>query len=158
MNKNLDPQTIAEYLKEASNQAQLLMTLLRDERQCISSNDASALEEIASSKATLAQTIQVSTKIFSEHLQQAGFSADDRGLADYFESHNEANKTTWQDLQSLLKECQDENRINGKLLGNSQRRIKQALSILQGKPADEDLYNRGGESVNQSNGNSLTRA
>ena len=39
MNKNLDPQTIAEYLKEAGNQAQLLMTLLRDERQCISSND-----------------------------------------------------------------------------------------------------------------------
>ncbi|MCK4742523.1 MAG: flagellar protein FlgN [Sulfuriflexus sp.] len=159
---NLDPQVIAEYLKEAGHQAQLLIQLLDDERVCISSNDGQALEEIAVNKATLAQTIQASTKVFSQQLQQAGFSADNHGLTDYFENCDQTHasnfKDTWQNLQLRLKECQDENRINGKLLGSSQRRIKQALSILQGQPVDEDLYGRGGEAVNHSTGNSLTRA
>lgn len=162
MDKSLELQTIAKYLTEAGNQTRQLMQLLQDERESISSNDGNALEKIATSKATLAQTIQTSTKIFNQHLQQTGFSADKDGLADYLENcdttHASNFKDTWKELQALLKKCQDENRINGKLLGSSQRRIKQALSILQGQAIDEDLYDRGGETVNHSTGNSLTRA
>ena len=162
MTSTLDTEYLAAYLEEGTNQAQRLMQLLNDERAIISSNDGHALEEIATSKEKLAQEIQASTVICSQRLEQAGYTANNRGLAEYFqrcpETHSKHLKTTWKKLQNLLKECQDKNRINGKLLGNSQRRIKQALSILQGKPVDEDLYGRGGETVQQSTGNTLTHA
>jgi len=162
MTSTLNTEYLAAYLEEGTNQAQQLMQLLNDERDIISSNDANALENIAASKEKLAQKIQASTVICSQRLEQAGYTANNSGLAEYFQRCSETNskqlKSTWEKLQSLLKECQNKNRINGKLLGNSQRRIKQALSILQGKPVDEELYGRGGETVHQSTGNSLTHA
>lgn len=162
MTTNLDTQYITEYLEECNSQAQQLMQLLLNERNVISSNDAPALEVIATSKEKLAQAIHASTQVCCQHLQQAGYGADAPGLTGYFqncsESHVKLFKLTWEKLQLLLEQCQDENRINGKLLNNSQRRIKQALAILQGKPFDEELYGRGGETVNHSTGNSLTHA
>jgi len=159
---NLSAQYVSEYLEEATGQARQLIQLLDDERKVIAANDGQALEGITASKEKLAQAMQASTQVCSQRLQQAGFSANNSGLLDYFQSCNEVHATqltqTWENLQSLLKECKDENRINGKLLGGSQRRIKQALAILQGKPVDEELYGRGGESVNHSTGNSLTHA
>ena len=162
MTNNLNTQNLKEYLEEGANQAQRLMQLLNDERSIISSNDGNALENIAASKEKLAKEIQASTQICNQRLEQAGYNADNRGLIECIQSctetHSRHLKETWEKLQSLLKECQDANRINGKLLGNSQRRIKQALSILQGKPLDEELYGRGGETVHQSTGNTLTHA
>jgi len=160
MTTNLNTQYIAEYMEECSSQAQQLMQLLTDERNVISSNDGRALEEITANKEKLAKEIQANTQVCNQRLQQAGYSADNRGLIEYLQSCTETHgiqlKKAWETLQSLLKDCQYENRINGRLLGSSQRRIKQALAILQGKPQDEDLYGSAGETVNSSMGNSLT--
>jgi len=162
MTTDRNTQYIAEYLEQATKQAQQLMQLLNDERSVISSNDGDALEKITANKEKLAKEIQADTQVCTQYLQQAGFSADKNGLIEYFksctDSHSKQLKTVWQKLQALLKECQEENRINGRLLGSSQRRIKQALSILQGKSVSEELYGRGGETVNESMGNSLTHA
>jgi len=162
MSTKLSTDYIANYLDNVAKQAQQLMALLQEERNIISSNDGIALEEVTLSKEKLAETIQISTQHFNQHLQQAGFGNNNLSLSKYFETCVEPVatqfKTTWQNLQLVLKQCQDENRINGRLLNSSQRRIKQALSILQGQSIEEDLYGSGGESVNQSSGNSLTHA
>jgi len=162
MNNKLSTEYIASYLEKGAEQARQLMALLQEERNILSSNDGAKLEKITHSKEQLAETIQTSTRQCSQQLHQAGFGNDNLSLSKYIETCAEPVatqlKTTWNNLQSMLKQCQDENRINGKLLNSSQRRIKQALSILQGQPVEEDLYGSSGESVNHSSGNSLTHA
>jgi len=162
MATSLSTEYIDQYLQQGTEQAQQLMKLLQDERHILSSNDGAALEAVTDSKQQLAQTIQASTRICSQLLDKAGFGNDARSLSNYIQScaepHASKFKVTWEKLQSILKQCQDENRINGKLINSSQRRIKEALSIIQGQPVEEDLYDRGGETVNQSSGNSLTHA
>lgn len=162
MSEKLSTQYISNYLEEGTDQAQKLMSLLQDERNVLSTNDSAALEAITGKKEKLAGTIQTSTQKCKQHLQQAGFGNDSLSLNKYIETCAEPIttqlKTMWSSLQSVLKQCQEENRINGKLITSSQRRIKQALSILQGKPVEEDLYGKAGESINRSSGNSLTHA
>ena len=153
---------IAEYLEKGIEQAQRLMSLLQDERNVLSTNDSSALENITNSKEQLAEAIQISTRQCGQYLQKAGFGDNNQSLSEYIKTCSEPFSTKfesmWHNLQSILKQCQEENRINGKLINSSQRRIKQALSILQGQPVDEDLYGSGGKTVNTSSGNSLTHA
>ena len=162
MATKLSTEYIARYLEKGAEQARQLMALLQEERNILSGSDGAALETVTHSKEKLAETIQMNTRQCSQYLHQAGFGNDNLSLSKYIETCAEPFatqfKTTWNNLQSILKQCQDENRINGKLLNSSQRRIKQALSILQGQPVEEDLYGSSGEAVNQSSGNSLTHA
>lgn len=162
MAPTLSTEYIAEHLDTVENQAKQLMTLLQDERDALSTNDGNALEVITNSKEKLAEKIQINTRKCSQQLLEAGFGEGNISLTKYIETCAEPLatqfKSAWDNLQSILKQCQEENRINGKLINSSQRRIKQALSILQGKPVEEDLYGKGGKSVNLSSGNSLTHA
>ncbi len=162
MTNKLSTEYMAGYLEEAEEQAKQLMMLLQDERNVLAMNDSAALEDVTNSKEQLADVMQINTRQCSQYLQQAGFGNNELSLNKYIEScvdpFTTQFKTTWNNLQSVLKQCQEENRINGKLLSNSQRRIKQALSILQGTPVEEDLYGKGGKSINHSAGNSLTHA
>lgn len=162
MSTTISAEYVAGYLKSATEQAKQLMSLLQDERNILSSNDGAALESITSNKEQLAENLQKSTRQCSQRLQQAGFGSDDLSLSKYIDSYEEPFavqlKEQWLALQSILKQCQDENRINGRLLNSSQRRIKQALSILQGQPVEEDLYGKAGVAVNPSSGKSLTHA
>jgi len=162
MTNKLSTEYIASYLEKGAEQARQLMTLLQEERNILSGNDGAALEKVTQNKEKLAEIIQINTRQCSQYLHQAGFGNDNFSLNKYIETCAEPFatqfKTTWGNLQSVLKQCQDENRINGKLLHSSQRRIKQALSILQGQPVEEDLYGSSGKAVSQSSGNSLTHA
>lgn len=162
MASTLSTEYIAEHLDKVEAQAKQLMTLLQDERDVLSTNDGSALEVITNSKEKLAEEIQMNTRKCNQHLLDAGFGESNVGLTKYIETCAEPLatqfRTAWDNLKSILKQCQEENRINGKLINSSQRRIKQALSILQGKPVEEDLYGKGGKSINPSSGNSLTHA
>jgi len=162
MATKLTTEYIATYLEKGEEQAKQLMSLLQDERNVLATNDGSALEKITNAKEKLAQTIQSSTQQCSQFLQEAGFGSNNLSLKKYIDSCAEPLatqlRTAWLALQSVLKQCQDDNRINGRLLNNSERRIKQALSILQGQPVEEDLYGKGGQAVNQSPGKSLSHA
>ena len=154
----LNPEYIADYLDKGEQQVAELMQLLQDERDCISCNDAIKLAHITQNKQQLAQEIHTHTQQCEHALQQAGFGNDNNSLRTYIERCAKPLLNRWQSLQALLKQCQTENRINGKLLINSQRRIKQALAILQGKPVEEDLYGKAGQALTESSGNSLTHA
>ena len=154
----LNPDYIADYLDKGEQQVAQLMQLLQDERDCISKNDGDRLARIAQDKQKLAQEIQDHTQQCEDSLHQAGFGNDNDSLRNYIERCAQPLVVRWQSLQKQLKQCQTENRINGKLLTNSQRRIKQALAILQGKPVEEDLYGKAGKAVTTSSGNSLTHA
>ncbi len=162
MTNTLSTDYLADYLEKGLERAQHLLSLLQDERNVLSKNDSSALENITNSKEELAEAIQISTRQCRQYLQQAGFGDNSQSLSEYIKMCSEPFATKfepmWHNLQSILKQCQEENRINGKLINSSQRRIKQALSILQGQPVDEDLYGSGGKSVTSSLGNSLTHA
>lgn len=158
----LSTQYISKYLEEVAAQAEQLMSLLQEERDVISVSNGDALEAVTSSKEKLATAIQFNTRQCSQQLQQAGFGNNDLSLSKYIDSCSEPYtsqfRSAWNDLQSVLKQCQEENRINGKLISSSQRQIKQALSIIQGKPVEEDLYGKSGKSINPTSGNTLSHA
>jgi flagellar biosynthesis/type III secretory pathway chaperone len=47
----------------------------------------------------------------------------------------------WRQLETLLRQCQDQNSVNGKVIHLGQRRTRQALSILRsGEPGTAACY------------------
>ena len=162
MSEVLNVAYMSAYLEQSFGNATRLLQLLKDERESIANSDATTLEGITSEKKHIARILESSTKECSTLLSQAEYEVGDKGMLDFFatcgEPHTSQMTTRWNELQDILKQCQEDNRINGQLLDNSQRRIKQAIGILQGQPTDQELYGRRGKTISQSLTNSLTQA
>jgi len=162
MNEDMTAAYMGTYLEQSYAQASRLLQLLTNEREAISKSDADALEGITAEKKHIARQLENATQACMALLKQSDFSSDDKGMLDFFASCEEPHAVQlseqWNTLQGVLKQCKEENRINGQLLESSQRRIKQAIGILQGQPTDQELYGRKGKTLATSLTNSLTQA
>jgi len=162
MSEALTAAYMSAYLEQSFANATRLLQLLNDEREAISNSDATALEGITSEKKHIARILENSTKECSAQLSHSDFEVGEKGMLDFFAScgqpHADQLTSRWNELQDVLRQCQENNRINGQLLDSSQRRIKQAIGILQGQPTDQELYGRRGKTIGTSLTNSLTQA
>jgi len=162
MNEDMTTAYMGTYLEQSYGQATRLLQLLNNEREAISNSDATALEGITAEKKHIARQLENATQACMNLLKQSEFSGDDKGMLDFFATCEDAQAAQlteqWNTLQGVLKQCKEDNRINGQLLDSSQRRIKQAIGILQGQPTDQELYGRKGKTLATSLTNSLTQA
>ena len=162
MTASLNTTYMQDYLDRQLQDAQALLELLGNEREALSGNDGEAIEAFAASKYRLAREVETATQQCNQLLEQSGFDTNKSGIEKFFQSCGEPHATAfssrWKECQDILLQCQQENRVNGKLIDSSKRRIKQAISILQGQPVDEELYGKRGNTVNHATGSSLTRA
>jgi len=57
--------------------------------------------------------------------------------------------TQWSLIEKLIRECEEQNRINGIMVEDQKRYIQSALSILSGKSLITDTYDAKGSTTNQ---------
>jgi len=154
---------IQQYLTQCVACSEQLLAMLERERNALSNQSAKELENTAFEKKLLADIIDKQTKECSQRLEQEGYGQGPQSISTFIqqataEDAQQELSTLWQSLQENLGHCQDKNRLNGRVLESSQKRIKQAIDILHGQTPDGELYGRAGKTVSDSKAHTLSRA
>lgn len=64
----------------------------------------------------------------------------------------------WQDFKEQLSLCQQENEVNGRMIGRGQQSVGQLLSLLKGQVESPKLYNQKGSTNNQQLSHTMVKA
>ncbi len=134
-----------------------LVTLLGREQASLVNMDIDTVENILDEKSILIQSISESSKVRHVELANAGFDADENGMASWIRAHaQEKEQSAWQAFQTQLAQAKELNRVNGQLINQHFKRNQQALNQLQGQSpnASAGVYGANGQTatVNQSRG------
>lgn len=136
----MDTQTTTSPLLEALlSSLKGLRTLLSDEKEILIKRNYTKLPVITSTKLKLLDKIEIENKNYRQWMQQNAESI--------ITQHNHTQIKDREAVEELLIICKKQNTVNGIILSNNQRTIKNTLSILQGKSTDVLTYGASGESV-----------
>jgi len=152
---------IRQYLTQCVACSEQLISMLERERNALSNQSAKELENTAFEKQLLAEVIDKQTKECAQRLEQEGYGQGPKTISIFIDQAKDAQEelsTLWQTLQQNLSRCQNENRLNGRVLESSQKRIKQAIDILHGQTPGGELYGRAGKTISDSKAHTLSRA
>ena len=154
--------SIKVCLEDEVTYANHLLELLIAERDALSKSDGDALEAIAKQKSQVAEQLETSTERRNKHVfEETGQEVTN--LQDYIDTSVSADnqpalKLLWEQLLEQLKQCREQNLLNGSVLDSSQRSIKQAIALLQGQGQAGELYGRAGKKLSSDSTHSLTHA
>lgn len=149
---------ITQLMAQECASAKLLCDILASERNALAANKLELLDELATKKQTQIEKLEALGKIRIDWLSCRGIDTDSTKLNEYFTHAGNEQARAWQTLLKQLEECQQLNRVNGSIVKQLQKKITNALSILQGQADSTDLYDQSGKSTTNSNTSILTRA
>lgn len=138
--------SLSEVIAHSVRVAEAFLETINDEQRSLAGTDHTALTALFARKSELA------TALNELDQRQAHLIAK-------YPSDEAVNSDTLARYRSLLEQCREGNAINGRLVQDRQRHVRQALGILRGQPHDEpDLYSQQGASVPAKQSQDLGRA
>jgi flagellar biosynthesis/type III secretory pathway chaperone len=138
--------------------AKHLCDILDSERTALAGNKLELLDELATKKQTQIEQLEALGKKRIDWLSSRSIDTDSAKLSEYFTNAGNEQARAWQNLLTQLEECQQLNRVNGSIVKQLQKKIRNALSILQGQADSTDLYDQRGKNTSNSTTSILTRA
>ena len=125
-----------------------LVALLTKEQTSLVQMDIEDVEQILDEKSVLIQQIADATKTRHQALGQAGYDANENGMATWIRaSENQQMHADWEVFQDQLAKAKELNRVNGQMINQHFKRNQQALNTLQGKApnANAGVYGANGQ-------------
>lgn len=107
------------------------------------------------------QQIADATKTRHQALGQAGYDANENGMATWVRaSEKQQIHADWEVFQDQLAKAKELNRVNGQMINQHFKRNQQALNTLQGKApnAGAGVYGPNGQTSSMSNARSMVSA
>lgn len=147
----LSAQNLENHINTDIETCNSLLQLMLDEREALKARDTEHLDRIIEAKVDGLQQLEQSAKQRSEWLlegkpQQA--LTNEKAWLDIIQAIAPAQEANWLQLREKLKECQEQNEINGKVLTRNQQVYQRVLGILRGQPVGGGLYTQGGSKSN----------
>jgi len=135
---------------------------MEHEQTALETCQVEALEQAVKDKQkALDETTQLRSRR-AKLLQQYGFTNDESGIHQCIKRCNPTLSKElvplWKQLDISMKQCRDQNLINGKILDLNSRCIQQTLAILRNGTQPVELYSHHGISSRQGNSTSFARA
>ena len=162
MQNTISSKTIQPLLQEISSYLQQLLLALNKEHQALSDNDLKSVQTIAEEKILLMEHLDDLNKERRSLLEDAGLDITSTGIEDFFLNSNSPRapqmKALWGEISNLSRQCDKQNNINGIVIEANRRHTENALSILQGKSQNTELYSKKGASIKASHNQTLLRA
>ena len=149
---------INTLLAQECNCARTLCDILIAERDALANNELDQLHDLSARKQEQVVELEQLSQQRTEWLHSQGVADDAAEIEKFFTAASEQTKLGWEKLLTQLEECQQLNRVNGSIVEQLQRKIRNALSILQGQPGETDLYDQRGKTSTGSANSILTRA
>ncbi len=149
-------------LHEISSYLNQLLNALINEHQALSENNHQSIEAIAKEKIILMEQLEDLDKERRNLLEKAGLDLEATGIKDFFNNSSSPRapimKSIWEKISKLTRDCEKQNNINGMIIENNKQHTENALSILQGKQQNTELYSNKGTSIKMSKQQTLIRA
>lgn len=138
----LTHETLLQHIGQDVSACRNLVALLEQEREALKSRDLATLEDVIQNKSAnllhLEQSAKQRSAWIAPHVKPND-TAENAWLA-LIGSHKPQIQQTWDELRNLLRECQEQNEINGKLLARNQQVFSRLLDIVRGKDESGPLY------------------
>lgn len=140
--------TLDVHFERVIADAMRLLAVLKHEHSLLSGRDATAIERVAEEKQHYLTQLDASGQAHAAALHAAGYTERTQSMQDWLKQFDKRTGSRltplWQQLESLLTACQQQNQLNGGVIEISRRHTQRALSILLGKPEETELYSPGG--------------
>jgi len=143
MNIDLIQNTLSKILSELNG----LNELLKTEKNLLSESDFDKISEIADQKKQIITNIEINDSKFKAMLNSKEFVSTGKPIHDIVADCIPASMNLWVEIETLLKICKDKNSINGIILSNNRRYIRDSIAILQGRSNEVLTYGATGESI-----------
>ncbi|WP_455211014.1 flagella synthesis protein FlgN [Kaarinaea lacus] len=162
-NPALIAKPMVEIFQQQFRATKLLLKTLKQEYDCLSTNDITALEGIVASKQQCASELEKHEHALFTLLNDGNYEANNQGLKtflqdtetkpDFSNLHN-----AWNVLFKTILECNEQNVINARIINTASVNIRQALNLLSGRTVDNELYEKSGKTKDGGNSQSFTTA
>lgn len=161
--ETLNPENIILLLEKQRAALNGMLEILQQEYQSLQENDLETFDNALEKKQTQLVSLQELEKQFQPIIDMMGGSINRTYMEQYIEklqagtekSHMQA---VWDQFLSALGACDEQNRINNRVLESSRINIRQALDILRSEVGTTRLYGASGKEDGDSQGNSLAIA
>ncbi len=124
-----------------------LLELLNNEKSVLSDSSFDNLAEIAHQKKQIITAIEVHDTQLKTLLQTEKKSTNIQTVYEIIQENFPQCTSLWLEIENSLKICKNKNAVNGIILSNNRRQIRESLAILLGQPNQILLYGASGESV-----------
>ena len=149
-------------LNEISSYLNQLLNALLNEYDALSTNNIKLIENIAKEKIILMEQLEDLDKEKKILLEKSGLDISSSSIEEFISKSSSPRapimKNIWEKISTLTKECEKQNNINGIVIESNKKHTENALSILQGKQQDTELYSEKGTSIKTSNPQTMVRA
>ncbi len=143
MNNDLITSKLTDILSKLSE----LQTLLCQEKNLLSGSEFEKVSAIADQKKQLITAIEVDDIEFKALLVARNDSNNNQSILKIIQKNIPSCTSLWLEIENLLTICKDKNSINGIILSNNHRQVKESIAILQGQSNDILIYGAAGESI-----------
>ncbi len=140
-------QQIKTNLTNILSQLNELLVLLHTEKSALSDSAFDSLSVIAQQKKQIITAIEVHDTKLKMLLHTEKHSNTEQSIHDIILENIPDCSSLWLDIEKTLKTCKSKNTVNGIILSNNRRQIRENLAILLGQPNQILLYGASGESV-----------
>jgi len=160
MNKKNCSDTLRELISAELHHTEALMQILKDEKDTLPSESEQLLAISKNKQRELEALEKYSLKRIAL-IQSLGYAPSHDGMEfciNWCDPHKKL-LNLWHQFIGKVSECRLLNQVNGGILDNNLRMIKQALSILHGQqPGSTNTYDAKGQEQQASMGHSIAKA
>jgi flagella synthesis protein FlgN len=125
------------------------VSLLQQERDCLTRVDVAALEEVGHAKIALAEQLDALETERRTLLQLGPLENTREGMANWLNKHPEDSNVAvnWEKLLNLAAEAKALHELNAKLLGIHLQQTTEALAVLTRQAENVSLYGSNGQTA-----------
>ncbi len=135
---------LLSLLKNIQQQSQQLHDCLQEEKQALSARQYEELVAIADKKQSLVDALNALDQQRLQHSDNKNFN---KFIA---ESGDTELIRQWNSTRGVISDCQQQNEVNGRLLGRQQMIQQDILSLITGRGAEQhDTYSADGNQRKQ---------
>ncbi len=141
---------LQQLINDDISHYQQLERLLTEEREALKLCKADPLQALLQQKTTLLTTVRQNATRRSQIMAGMQFEANEAGFSRLLGCLTDTRQVQelrqgWDQLQSLLQQCQEHNTANAMILQRTQQTVKRFLNIYRGQDHNAtSLYNRSG--------------
>lgn len=137
---------LKDLLSQDIRQLEMLADILQQEKACLSSSDIRKLEALTGDKNALLGQIRERAKQKIRLLVAMGFRPENGAPSRFIRSAGLTDvHALWEEADKRLKDCQELNQTNGKVISHLQKRLSRLTDIFRGVTGHQKLYGAQGE-------------
>lgn len=133
----------------------LLLDTLAEEYDALSQKNSEQISRLSNHKQQLSLEIEQLEQQRQSLLENAGVSDFSKWLNT--RATGEIS-STWDNIQSLLQQCAEQNQVNGIIVENNRRSVETFIGLLRGQSQSEEAYTRSGAMASKHYSAKITQA